>query len=120
MKRINVMMVATMIAMSAMADNVKFQIENMHCQNCANRVEKTLKANEAVKEVKVDIEKKSVCVSYDEKSTTAEALLGMLTEAKFQAEIVKKCGGCKKHAEGKEGGCGKHKEGEGGCCKEKK
>jgi copper chaperone CopZ len=118
MKKINMIIVASMLAMSAVADNVKFAISNMHCQNCANRVEKTLKETGSVKEVKVDIENKTVCVSYDEKSTTAEALLKVLTDAKFNAEIAKKCGGCKKHGEG--GGCGKHKEGEGGCHKENK
>lgn len=113
MKRINVIMVASLLAVSAVADNVKFTIGNMHCLNCANRVEKTLKGNENVKEVKVDIENKTVCVSYDEKNTTAEALLNVLTEANFQAEITKKCGGCKKHGEGR-----KCEKGEGqDCCK---
>ena len=112
MKRINVIMVASLLAVSAVADNVKFAIGNMHCQNCANRVEKTLKGNENVKEVKDDIENKTVCVSYDEKNITAEALLNVLTEANFQAEITKKCGGCKKHGEGRK--CEKG-EGHDGC-----
>ena len=43
MKKINMIIVASMLAMSAVADNVKFAISNMHCQGCANRVEKTLK-----------------------------------------------------------------------------
>ncbi len=112
------MMFAAMFAMNVLADNVKFKVTNMRCQNCAKRVEKTLKANEAVKEVKVDLTAKTVCVSYDAEKVNADVLLKTLTDAKFQAEIEKQCSGkgCGKH-EGKEGGCGKHEghKGHGGC-----
>lgn len=122
MKKIVMMMFAALFAMNVMADNVKFKVTNIRCQNCAKRVEKTLKANEAVQEVNVDLQAKTVCVSYDAEKANAEALLKTLTDAKYQAEILKQCngkeakGGCGKH-EGKEGGCGKHEgqNGHGGC-----
>ena len=120
MKKIVMMMFAAMVTVNVMADNLKFKVTNIRCQNCAKRVEKTLKTNEAVQEVTVDLQAKTVCVSYDAKKANAEALLKTLTDAKYQAEILKQCdgkeGGCGKH-EGKEGGCGKHegKEGHGGC-----
>lgn len=122
MKKIVMMMFAALFAMNVLADNVKFKVTNIRCQNCAKRVEKTLKANEAVQEVNVDLQAKTVCVSYDAEKANAEALLKTLTDAKYQAEILKQCdgkevkGGCGKH-EGKEGGCGKHEgqNGHGGC-----
>ena len=120
MKKIVMMMFAALFAMNVLADNVKFKVTNIRCQNCAKRVEKTLKANEAVQEVNVDLQAKTVCVSYDASKANAEALLKTLTDAKYQAEILKQCdgkkGGCGKH-EGKEGGCGKHEgqNGHGGC-----
>lgn len=122
MKRINAIMAACLIATAAMADNVKFAISNMHCQNCANKVEKTLKANEAVKQVKVNLEQKTVCVAYDEQKTTAEALLNTLTEAKYEAKIAKQCKGCKhKHGAGEgDHKCGGHGEGGHKCSKETK
>jgi copper chaperone CopZ len=113
MKKIFMMMFAAMVTVNVMADNVKFKVTNIKCQNCAKRVEKTLKANEAVKEVNVDLQAKTVCVSFDEKKANAEALLKTLTDAKYQAEIMKQCDGkeakscCDKH-EAKEGGCDKH------------
>lgn len=122
MKKIVMMMFAAMVTVNVMADNVKFKVTNIRCQNCAKRVEKTLKTNEAVQEVTVDLQAKTVCVSYDAKKANAEALLKTLTDAKYQAEILKQCngkdakGGCGKH-EGKEGGCGKHEGKEGGCGK---
>lgn len=120
MKKIVMMMFAALFAMNVLADNVKFKVTNIRCQNCAKRVEKTLKANEAVQEVSVDLQAKTVSVSYDASKANAEALLKTLTDAKYQAEILKQCdgkkGGCGKH-EGKEGGCGKHEgqNGQGGC-----
>ena len=116
MRKIVMMMFAALFAMNVLADNVKFKVTNIRCQNCAKRVEKTLKANEAVIEVKVDLEAKTVCVNYDAEKANAEALLKTLTDAKYQAEIVKQCAGkgCGKH-EGKEGGCGKHEGKQGGC-----
>jgi len=112
MKKVVMMMFACLFTLNMMADNVRFSVGNMHCDNCAKRVEKALKANEAVCEVKVDLENKAVCVSYDAEKTNVEALQKALTDVKFQVEVAKQCnkkGGCKH--EGKEGGCkheGKH------------
>ncbi len=98
MKKTVMMMFAAMFALNVLADNVKFKVSNMHCQNCAKRVEKALKANEAVSEVKVNLESKAVCVSYDAAKTNVEAIQKALTDAKFQAEVAKQCDkaeGCK-------------------------
>lgn len=118
MKKIVLMMFAGLFAMNVMAENVKFTISNMHCENCAKRVEKALKSNEAVSEVKVNLESQAVCVSYDAQKTNVEAIQKALTDAKFQAEIAKQCDkeeGC--HHEGTENkhecggeGCGNHQE----------
>ena len=103
-------MFAALFTINMMADNVKFKIKNMNCENCAKRIEKVLTENGAVTKVKVNLECKAVCVSYDATKTNVEALQKALTDAKFQAEIAKQCnkeGGCKH--EGKEGEhkCGK-------------
>ena len=103
-------MFAALFTINMMADNVKFKIKNMNCENCAKRIEKVLTENGAVTKVKVNLECKAVCISYDATKTNVEALQKALTDAKFQAEIAKQCnkeGGCKH--EGKEGEhkCGK-------------
>ena len=122
MKKIVMMMFAAMFTMNMLAENVKIKVTNMHCENCAKRVEKTLKTNEAVSQVKVDLECQTICVSYDAEKTNVEALTKALIDAKFEVEIVKQCakeGGYKhdgngkskeeKHECGSEG-CGKHQE----------
>ena len=117
MKKIVMMMMAALFAMNVLADGVKFKVTNMHCQNCANRVEKALKANDGVSKVKVDLESKDVSVSYDAAKTSVEALQKALTDVKFEAEVAKqgdKKGGCEKH----EGKSEKHECG-GKCCGKK-
>lgn len=102
MKKIVMMMFAALLTMNVMADNVKFQIKNMNCEHCAKRVEKALKANDAVTDVKVNLECKAVCVSYDATKTDVDALKKALTDVKFQAEVAKQCdkeGGCKHEGE---------------------
>lgn len=112
MKKIIMMTMAAMFSLSMTAGNVNFKVSNMHCGNCAKRVEKALKANEAVSEVTVDLENQLVSVVFDDQKTDADALQKALTEAKFEAIVAKGCGGnCKHHenAEGENhGGCGHH------------
>jgi len=108
MKKIVTMMFAALFATNVLAENVKFKVSNMNCDNCAKRVEKVLKANEAVSEVKVDLENKAVCVSYDAGKASVETIQKALTDAKFKAEAAKQCN--------KEGGCqGDCKEGHKDC-----
>ena len=126
-KTIISMMLICVCAVSAMADNVRFKVSNMHCDNCAKRVEKALKANEAVSSVAVDLKNHTVCVSYDATKTNAETLRLALGEAKFQAEIDKQCDkkeGCSQKAEAGSQSADAHKcHKEGGekkeCCEEK-
>ena len=127
MRKIVMMMLVTMFAMNVLAENVKFKVSNMHCQNCANRVEKALKANKAVREVKVNLECKAVSVSYDAAKTNVEALQKALTDAKFEAKVATSCDkkeGCKHEGKDGEHKCskkekqqkaGEHKCGAGGC-----
>ena len=121
------MLFACLFTTSIWADNVRFEISNMHCQNCANRVEKALKANKAVGEVKVDLAYKTVNVSYDAAKTNVEALQKTLTEAKFEAKVAAPCdqkGDCKHKGKAPEHRCstktkqqkaGEHKCGGEGC-----
>lgn len=95
MKKIALTMVAGLMALNIEAGEVKFKVTNMHCANCQKRVEKTLKAVETVSDVKVNLEKKIVRVEFDETKTSANALLQVLKDAKYEAEITTGCGGCK-------------------------
>ena len=43
---------------------------NMSCQNCQAKIEKNIPWEKGVKDLKVDLEKKTVTVQYDQKKTT--------------------------------------------------
>ena len=54
MRKIVLTMFAALLTINMLADNVKFQIKNMKCENCAKRIEKVLSDNGAVTKVKVN------------------------------------------------------------------
>lgn len=91
MKKTIMMVLAGLLSVAALADDVKFKVSNMHCDNCARRVEKALKGNEAVGEVTVNLEDRTVCVSYDAQKTTVAVLRQCLADARFQAEVARQC-----------------------------
>lgn len=118
MKKIVMMTFAALFAMNVLADNVNFKVNNMHCENCAKRAEKALKDKEGVSEVKVDLESKAVCVTYDAQKTNVETLQKALTDVKFEAEVAKQCDnkkGCKHEAGKKCDKEGKQQEKKHGC-----
>jgi copper chaperone CopZ len=124
MKKIVMMMFAALFAMNVLADNVKFQIKNLNCENCAKRAEKALTADKGVKEVAVNLEEQTVTVKYDDAETNEAKLIEDLKAGRFEASVAgKKCENCQKHA--KEGAAaGEHKHGEhqhgGDCCEGEK
>jgi copper chaperone CopZ len=108
-KKIAMMLSAVVLAVNVQAANVKFKVSNMNGEDSAKRVEMTLKANDAVSKVKVNLEGQAVCVSYDEKKTSVEVIRKALSDAKFQVEILKQCnkeGGCKHDGKEEKHGCG--------------
>ena len=138
-------MAAMMIAATGFAKDIKTVVFNtapeMHCNNCENRIKNGLKFEKGVKDIKTDLETKTVTIEYDADKTNVDNLVTAFakieykaTEAGKGAAAGEKKGGCckKKAAEGaaageKKGGCCKKKAAEGaaagekkgGCCKKK-
>ena len=145
MKKFNMIMAAMMIAATGFAKDIKTVVFNtapeMHCNNCENRIKNGLKFEKGVKDIKTDLETKTVTIEYDADKTNVDNLVAAFakieykaTEAGKGAAAGEKKGGCckKKAAEGaaageKKGGCCKKKAAEGaaagekkgGCCKKK-
>jgi len=150
MKKFNMIMAAMMIAATGFAKDIKTAVFNtapeMHCNSCENRIKNGLKFEKGVKDIKTDLETKTVTIEYDADKTNVENLVAAFAKIDYKATEAgkgaaggeKKMGGCckKKAAEGaaagekKMGGCCKEKaaegataaEGEkkmGGCCKKK-
>ena len=127
MKKLGMMMAAMMIAATGFAKDIKTAVFNtapeMHCNNCENRIKNGLKFEKGVKDIKTDLETKTVTIEYDADKTNVENLVAAFakidykaTEAGKGAAAGEKKGGCckKKAAEGAAAG-----EKKGGCCKKK-
>ena len=127
MKKLGMMMAAMMIAATGFAKDIKTAVFNtapeMHCNSCENRIKEGLKFEKGVKDIKTDLETKTVTIEYDADKTNVENLVAAFakieykaTEAGKGAAAGEKKGGCckKKAAEGAAAG-----EKKGGCCKKK-
>ena len=127
MKKFNMIMAAMMIAATGFAKDIKTAVFNtapeMHCNNCENRIKNGLKFEKGVKDIKTDLETKTVTIEYDADKTNVDNLVAAFakieykaTEAGKGAAAGEKKGGCckKKAAEGAAAG-----EKKGGCCKKK-
>ncbi len=55
------------------------------CQNCVNKIKSNLRFEKGVKEIDVDLTKKSVSVTYSPKSTTPENLVKALKKIGYTA-----------------------------------
>lgn len=127
MKKFNMIMAAMMIAATGFAKDIKTVVFNtapeMHCNSCENRIKNGLKFEKGVKDIKTDLETKTVTIEYDADKTNVDNLVAAFakieykaTEAGKGAAAGEKKGGCckKKAAEGAAAG-----EKKGGCCKKK-
>lgn len=47
---------------------------NMHCHNCQSRIEKNVSWEKGVKDLKVNLENKTVIITYDPRKTNEEKL----------------------------------------------
>lgn len=107
MKKINMIMAAMMIAATGFAKDIKTVVFNtapeMHCNSCENRIKNGLKFEKGVKDIKTDLETKTVTIEYDADKTNVDNLVAAFakieykaTEAAEGATAVASKGGCKK------------------------
>lgn len=70
-----------------------------HCQNCVNKIQSNLRFEKGVKEVNVDLEKKTVTIAFLPKDTNSEKLAEALkkigyTATPFDASTKAECQSC--------------------------
>ena len=119
MKKLGMMMAAMMIAATGFAKDIKTAVFNtapeMHCNSCENRIKNGLKFEKGVKDIKTDLETKTVTIEYDADKTNVENLVAAFAKINYKATEAGKAHGCCNKGEG-HGGCNKG-EGHGGCKK---
>ena len=67
---------------------VTFYVEGMQCKNCQATIEKNISFEKGVKDLKSDLEKKTVMVEYDPKKTDVEKLKKGFEKIKFPAVVA--------------------------------
>lgn len=77
---------------------------NMHCEACQKKIEKNIAFEKGVKELLVDLNTKTVAVTYDDTKTNPENLIAGFKKIGYEATLAKSGGCC---SESKNAGCAK-------------
>ncbi len=67
--------------------NVEYRVTGMSCISCATSVERILRRNKGVEDVKVENFENRVFVTYDETLVQDETLLHQINRIGFKAEL---------------------------------
>ena len=70
-------------AQTKKTEEVTFVV-SMNCHNCQSKIEKNISWEKGVKDLKVDLEKKTVTVTYDPKRTNEETLKKAIEKLDFK------------------------------------
>ena len=100
MKRILTIMICAMFTFSfASAQDAKkksnvakttFLVESISCENCIKKIEKNIAFEKGVTDLKCDLEKKIVEVTYRSDRTTDEKLMDAFKKIDKPAKVIKK------------------------------
>lgn len=95
MKRIiSVIVMALVVMVSASAAKPKVQFHevlfqtNLHCKNCANKIVENVSFAKGVKDMKTDVDKKTVTIVYNPQKTSAVKLADAIRKLGYTAEVV--------------------------------
>ncbi len=69
------------------AEKVTFLV-SMHCENCKAKIEKNISWEKGVKDLSVDLDKKTVAITYNTQNTTEEKLKDAIVKLGFKAEVI--------------------------------
>lgn len=101
---------------------------NIECNNCKNKIEKTLKNTNGVEKVNVNMKDQYVSVEYDKAVVSEAELVTVLNKADAKLNVKSACctnkdakAGCNKpcNAANKEANCSKDTKKDGECCHKK-
>ena len=94
MKKVIFTSAMMLIALVAMAKDIKTVVvttqPQMHCENCEKKIKGNLRFEKGVKEIQCDIPKQMVTITYDGEKTTPEKLIQSFSKFGYKATEVKK------------------------------
>lgn len=90
-RHISLLALLLMLSMSAMAKTEKATVlfsVNLHCEGCINKIEKNIAFEKGVKDIRCDLEKKTVLVTYDASKTDVKTLQTVFEKIGKPATVV--------------------------------
>jgi copper chaperone CopZ len=63
-------------------------VVNMHCENCKAKIEKNISWEKGVKDLQVDLEKKTVAIIYNPKQTTEDVLKKAIEQLGYSCDLT--------------------------------
>ena len=60
----------------------------MDCHNCQQKIEKNIAFEKGVKDIKTDLEKQTVVITYDKRRNTVEKLQEALKKLGYESKVV--------------------------------
>lgn len=93
MKKVIFSSAMMLIALVAMAKDIKTVVvttqPQMHCENCEKKIKGNLRFEKGVKEIQCDIEGQRVTITYDADKTNVEAIIKSFGKFDYQATEIK-------------------------------
>jgi len=125
MKNLVIMLLAVVVFTTAGNANevgkrkktVTFNV-NMTCENCVAKVEKNIAFEKGVKDMKVNLEAKTVEVTFLEKKTNEEKLNAAFKKLGFTSSVAE-AACCGEEEKTEAACCGEEEKAEAACCSEK-
>lgn len=90
MKRISVILLSALIAVSAFATTAKPEkvtfFTNLRCNNCVKKVNENIAFEKGVKDLSVSLDKQTITVTYDPAKTDAQTLAKAIEKLGYKAQ----------------------------------
>lgn len=93
MKRIVVLSLLAVLlgSLNALAKNMRkvtFKVQQMVCQNCEKKVQKNIAFEKGLKELKTNLQDKTVTIVYDADKTSVENLKKGFSKFNYEAKVI--------------------------------
>lgn len=89
MKKFLLMTMTLFMTVALYATNVKTVVlhTNMSCQNCANKIKENVRFEKGVKDIKTNVNDKTVTITYDADKTTVDKLIKGIAKVGYKASV---------------------------------
>lgn len=68
----------------------------MHCQNCENKIRNNIRFEKGIKDIRTNLEDKTVTIKYDADKTTVENIIKGFAKIDYRATVIPAENNCSK------------------------